>query len=143
MPELYVVTVDYKMSVEEAVGRGNYNWADPDITSKNFPMEQKGKVKLTVELISLCHRVSTEEALKELDQMGYRPAELLELLALGAQYPNLQTGPIVALGSVWQDLSGQDRVSSRSIWPLFERYLSLRWAKASWPVGWWFAAIRK
>ncbi len=39
--------------------------------------------------------------------MGYRPATLPELLALGKQYPEFQRWfPIIALGSVWRGQGG-------------------------------------
>ena len=47
--------------------------------------------------------MTSERAVVEMQREGFRPARIEELLALGAQHPELQRSfPIVALGSVWK-----------------------------------------
>jgi len=140
---LYPIVVDYGMKVEEAVKLGNYDWVLSDITQENFPTQKKGKTELVVELIRFDHCISTDQALKELDRMGYRPAELMELLAFGEKYPEVQREfSIAALGSVWQNPDGDRRV------PFFCSYaskhgLNLFLIENDWGGGWRFAAVRK
>ena len=139
----YPLSVNYGMSVEDAVKLGRYNWANGDINDKNFPTKRTGKAEVVVELIHFDRYISTDNALHELDRMGMRPIELHELLAFGEKYSDVQREfPIVALGSVWQDRDGSRRV------PCLGgngsgRRLSLGWFEGDWGDVYWFAAVRK
>jgi len=139
----YPLSVDYGRSVEKGVKAGRYDWANSDITSRNFPTERKGTAEVVVELIHFNRNISTDEALRELDKAGMRPAELHELLAFGKKYPEVQREfPIVALGSVWQYRDGFRVV------PFLYRDGSGRDLGLDWVVGGWsgicrFAAVRK
>lgn len=73
---------------------------------------------------------------------GFRPALIEDLLALGAEYPELQKQfPIVALGSVWQDPGGRRRVPYLR-WDGGGRDLDLYWFGDDWDERWRFAAVR-
>ena len=141
---IYHLSVDYGRSVEDGVRAGRYDWAtSDDINSRNFPTKRKGTAEVEVELVHFNRGISTDEALGELDRMGYRPAEVHELLAFGEKYPKVQREfPIVALGSVWQDRNGD-----RSVPCLgrdgSERGLSLDWVEDDWYEVYRFAAVRK
>ena len=139
----YPVTVNYDLSVEDAVKLGRYDWNNSDISSRNFQTKRKGTAEVAVELIHFNRYISTKDAQKELDQRVYRPAELHELLAFGEKYPNVQREfPIVALGFVWQvrgcrrDVSGLKGGGS-------ERSLDLDWVGRGWGEIYRFAAVRK
>jgi len=152
MPEkkdnIYPISVDYERSVEDGRKAGRYYWSNPDITSRNFPTKRNGKAEVAVELIHFNRIVSTDEALCELDRIGYRPAELHELLAFGEKYPEVQREfPVVALGSVWRI-----RHSVRRSFPCLRmrgymhgsrRSLSLRRSGFYWLEIFRFAAVRK
>jgi len=140
---VYLLSVNYRRSVEDAVKAGRYDWTKSDITSRNFPTKRKGTAEVAVELVHFNRSISTDEALSELDRMGYRPAELHELLAFGEKYPEVQREfPVVALGSVWQYRYGDRRVPY-----LFrlgsERYLNLYWFGDDGGGVFRFAAVRK
>ena len=141
---VYTILVDYAVSVEELLKLGKYDWSNSDITSEHFPTKRTGgKVETKVELVHFGRNISSDEALKELDKMGYRPAEAHELLAFGAKYPDVQREfPIVALGSVWRSSLG-----CRSVVCLYEntaeRDAALCWLEGDWGDGWRFAAVRK
>ena len=137
------ITVNYGLSVEDAVKLGRYDWANIEITGNNFPTTRRGKIEVVVELIHFNHVISTKDALNELDKMGYRPAELHELLAFGEKHPDVQCEfPIMALGSVWQDRNG-----FRCVPYLVEdgsgRGLDLDWLGNDWFVIYRFAVVRK
>ena len=139
----YPLSVNYGMSVEDAVKLGRYDWANSDITSRNFPTKRTGKADLTIKFMQFNRAISTEDALRELDRMGYRPAELHEILAFGEKYPDVQREfPIVALGSVWQGRDGGRGVPclSRSG---SGRVLHLDWIGDDWNGICRFAAVRK
>mgnify|MGYP001593530058 FL=1 len=113
------------------------------MNDKNFTASRLGADTVDVQLVHFNRIVSTEEALKELDNQGLRAIDLHELLSIGAKYPNLQREfPIVALGSVWQDRYGPryvpylDGLGS-------ERDLHLSWVGDDWSELCRFAAVRK
>jgi len=140
----YPLSVDYGRSVEDGVKTGRYNWADSDITSHNFPTKRKGAAEVAVVELTYFNRViSTDEALRELDRMGCRPAELHVLLAFGEKYPEVQHEfPVVALGSVWQSRSG-DRLVPYLRRHGSRRHLYLYWVGYDWDEIYRFAAVRK
>lgn len=139
----YPLSVDYGRDVKDGVRAGRYDWTDSDITSHNFPTKQKGTAEIEVEFVHFNRYISTDEALRELDRMGYRPAELHELLAFGEKYPEVQREfPIVALGSVWKNRRGVRFVSSLC-GSGSTRSLELDWFENDWLVIYRFAAVRK
>ena len=139
----YGVLVDYGKSVEELVKSGRYHWSNSDITSKHFPTKRIGKTEIAVELVHFNRYIGIDEALKEFERMGCRPAELHELLVLGVTYPDFQREfPIIAISSVWQDSNGYRRVPCLSKYGS-ERTLRLSRIEDGWGEISRFAAVRK
>jgi hypothetical protein len=141
--DTFPVTVNYDLSLEEAINAGNYQAVHTDISARNFPSTRKGQAELDIVLVRFEHRMKSEDVVQELEKEGLRPADLPEFLAFGAKYPDVQRKFSVAgLGSVWQDRKGY-----RNVPCLYEasegRYLDLHW----WDDGWYsytrFAATRK
>ena len=140
---VYWIRVNYAMSVKEMVKLGNYDWANSDINTRNFPTTRTGKADIEVELLHFNRKISSGDALKEIDKLGYRAAELHEFLAFGAKYPDVQREfPIIELGSVWRRSDGYCSVAS-----LFrdglERYLDFGSLGSIWLDCCRFAAVRK
>ncbi len=141
----FKVTVDYSQAVKQMVEAGHYDWKNPNINHTNFPIppSKRGKKEVTIGLVSFNRNMELNEILQELDRMGFRPAELPELLAFGTAYPEKQREfPIVALGSVWRYWFGHRRVAylcSRS----GRRILRLRYFVDRWNSDYRFAAVRK
>lgn len=139
----YPVNVDYSASVEQLIKVGKYDWFNDDIKGGNFPSSEKGTAQVLVYLVNFDRDISSEDAVKELDRQGLRPATLKELLALGATYPDLQRKDlIVALGSTWRGSVGYVRVPCLRGFGSF-RDLSLGWWFGGWYSFWRFAAVRK
>lgn len=81
----------------------------PAVKEENFPRMEKGKIEVSVDLISFDQYVVGNEALKKIAEMGYRPATLHEALAVVAANPamlNRSGPPIIALGSPWLNKNG-------------------------------------
>jgi hypothetical protein len=89
--EYYTFTVNYDLTIEEMVATGKYNWSHPEIISTNFCPAKKGTAEVRIELIHFDRYIESDEALAELDRMGLCPANLPELLAFGAQFPDKQS----------------------------------------------------
>ena len=124
------VIVDYDKSVEEMVGAGQYNGGvHPSINSINFPTDMHGKHEVLIHFVRFTQeKMTPDEILDRLAQMGFRPVALRELLALNAAFPDLFKGyyrPINALGSIWEDPGGI-RVVPTQQWFSDERFLLLK-----------------
>jgi hypothetical protein len=141
--DAFVVTVNYGLTTEDAIEAGNYDWKNNNITSKNFPSKRKGTVDIEIILVHFNHPIYSDEAIKKLDEQGLRSAELPELLAFGAKYPDIQRDfPVIALGSVWQGPGG-DRDCTSLYGRGSGRGLSLSWLDDGWDDYCRFAAVRK
>jgi hypothetical protein len=139
----YPVTVNYDLSVEDAVEAGKYDWSNSDVSTKHFPSKRKGTAEAEIILVHFNREIESDEAIRELDKMGLRPAELSDGLAFGAKYPDVQREfPVVILGSVWQSPLGGRRCAYL-VRDSGKRYLDLRWLDYGWDSGYRFAALRK
>ena len=87
------------------VGEGN-RLAAGDFTAKNFPITGEGKVTAQLVLVHFNRDISSEDAVKEMAQMGLEPAKTEHLLAYGAQHWQRDPELVVALGSVWAGPDG-------------------------------------
>lgn len=139
----FPTSVNYELSVEDAIEAGKYQAVNTDITGKNFPSTRSGHADLEIVLVRFDHRMKSEDVLHELGREGLRAAELPELLAFGAEHPEEQRKfSVVGLGSMWKDRKGYRNVPC--LYTASEgRYLDLHW----WDDGWYsysrFAALRK
>lgn len=96
------VLVNYDLRLDAAIKEGKYEWVNEIFTEKGFPATRKGVVELDIVLVNLNRDISPDDAINELDKLGFRPAELRELLALGAKYPDEQRKyTIIASGSAF------------------------------------------
>ena len=139
----YPVDVNYDLPVKAMVKAGKYDYANSDVNDANFRTTRSGQAEVGIILVHFNRVISTEDALKELDRQGLRPAELPELLAFGDEFPKKQLKfPIVALGSVWQDRGGSRLVPCLDGGGL-GRGLYLLWAGDGWVELCRFAAVRK
>lgn len=141
--ENFPLSLNYDLALADAIDAGSYQGVHSSITPANFPPQRHGQAEVEVILVRYPKRIDSEDVLRELDKEGLRAAELCEILAFGAEYPEVQRRfSVVGLGSVWKDRKGYLNVPC-----LYEasegRYLDLHW----WNDGWYsfsrFAAIRK
>src|SRR6266852_8848440 len=130
--DIFPVTVNYHHKLQEMIHAGKYDWVNPNITAKNFPIARKGTTQLAIELVHFRRPMKTPEILQELDAKSLRPTDLPELLALGATYADISWQfPVVALGSVWQFFSGRRYVPA--LWGISRgRNLRLYWWDFRW-----------
>lgn len=141
-PETFLVEVNYNRSIMDAVMVGKYDWSNSHITKQNFPfpIESRGVTELEIILIKFEIDVDYDYVLTQLEKRRLRPVNLLELLAFGEQYPDVQFGfPVVAFGSRWESwvpcLCGE--------FPARNRRLDLCGLSFKWESKVRFAAVRK
>lgn len=140
---LFLVSINYDLSVEAMVRAGDYDYQNSDITERNFPSEEKGTRELELHLVHFNRVMSSDDVKRELAKLGLRPATLKELLAFGALYKEEQRKyPIVALGSVWQYWDGNRDVPYLVGYSGY-RDLNLRWDDADWFELYRFLAVSK
>ena len=140
---VFPVSMNYDLSVEVLIRVGEYNWSNSDITEKNFRSEENGTQSVELRLVHFNRVISSEDALKELDRMGLRPATLKELLTFGSTYKEEQRKhPIVALGSVSRDWRGRWFVADL-LEVAGDRHLNLDGLESDWRERCRFAAVRK
>jgi len=143
--ESYPITIDYDQSLADMVAAGKYDWINPDITAKHFPIKGKGTVETERVLVHLNRQATTKQVEEHLAAQDLEPARIEHLLAFGAANPELQREfPIIALGSSWvrpygfRDVPFLVRDGS-------ERDLLLSWDAPGylWPESCRFLALRK
>lgn len=136
------VVVGYDQTLDQMIAAGRYDWKNGDITAKNFPVVGNGNREFVPEVVHFDRNISSDDAEKELDKLGFRAATDEELLAFGAIFPEVQRKfPIVALGSVAL-VGGFRRVVCLGGGGA-GRYLSLRWRDDDWLALCRFLAVRK
>ncbi len=143
--QAFKVLVDCTKSLAEMVSAGKYNWVNNDITQDHFPISGQDQKEVEVILFHFNRAISSEDAISEMGKVGFRPATIEELLALGVSQPELQKQfPIVALGSVWQHPSGHHYVPFLG-WAVVGRSLDLFWFDYGWckNLGYRFVVLRK
>jgi hypothetical protein len=137
------MTLDYCLTLEQMITAGNYGYANQSITAQEFPLTGKGKVEAEVILVHFNRVVMSDEAVKEMLDMGLNPGKIEHLLALGAEHPNLQKQfPIIYLGSSSHKPNGERTVPCLGYWDN-ERVLSLDWCDRGWIDRCRFIGIRQ
>jgi hypothetical protein len=97
--------VDYSTSIEDLLKRGSYNRVSSEITSINFPSKKKGKDRIVAKVLNIrCRPVFGSPGfvneLIGLQEKGYIPVDLRELLTVLNQHKNIKALPVIwALGS--------------------------------------------
>lgn len=120
------ITVDYGLTLEKILEMGGY---DQDCFLRSFPTEVyvpklKGTGQVQVDLIHPVHLPdSVEGAELRLRVIGYRPANIPEIGALGAAFPEIQRAyRILGLGSFLQ-MPGRERIYPQLLGSFPSRHL--------------------
>jgi hypothetical protein len=96
-------SVSYDKSFEDQLAEGCYDFINPNITEKNFPVT-KGDTNVEAVLLKPYFFITHEEILAYMERKGLRPATTAELNAFGSNFKNEQLEHIiVGLGSLWLD----------------------------------------
>lgn len=133
------LVVDYTETVKQSISDNNFDWKNEDVNDENFPipLEMVGKkVEIFVKLFYFYCDISPDEAIAKMNEAGCRPANLMELLALGSLFPDLQReSPIVAFGSVWR------LTNIRRFAPYLSEFNKRRGLSLGWFNGVWHAHV--
>jgi hypothetical protein len=99
------IIVDHGMSLEDMIAAGKYDWVNPNITPKSFPITTTGIVQFEPKIFHFDRYISSEDAVAAIKtddpQNPWEPAKIEGLLAYGEKHPEEQRRyPIIGLGSV-------------------------------------------
>jgi hypothetical protein len=99
--EARTVTIDYQQTLGQMIAAGGYDQVNRHITQSSFPVAGGDTADRELTLVHLGHVASTDEVLRQLDELAVRSGRIEELLAFGAAYPEAQRQfPIVAVGAL-------------------------------------------
>ncbi|MDP3999303.1 MAG: hypothetical protein Q8P76_01755 [bacterium] len=138
--------VDYTRPLANMIKEdGRFDYVNSDITEKNFQINRRPNGEAEMKVYHFNRDIDSDEAIREMDKEGYRPAELPEGLAYAKANPDEQRKyPIVLLGSlsVWRGFIGDRRVPCLCGVGV-ERDLDLGWFCGGWDSRCRFLAVRK
>lgn len=101
----YTIRVNYDLRFRsdlKEICKGFCRYVNQDITTGNFPTMRTGEKELGARIISFDSEMIVSEILDSIYRMGYRPAELYDLVVFNQTHPeNCCRGRIMALGSLW------------------------------------------
>ncbi|MBI2552007.1 hypothetical protein HYW17_01750 [Candidatus Uhrbacteria bacterium] len=138
-----VATVNYSQPWEGV--KDEFDLVNSRITDEYFPSEAGGTATVSLTPLKLHHEgevsISTEEAERRLDALGFRPATGRELRAFAKADYQWEL-MVVALGSSLVHPNGLRNVPGLDGWH-GRRGLSLYWTDDGWNSSWRFLAVRK
>jgi hypothetical protein len=144
--EVFPFSVDYSMSLAEMLQAGNYTEVAPLLTEKNIPVGT-GEAEVEGILVSYDRETKQDAIWLDFDYYGLRAAQVPELLAFGARYPEEQLkSAIYALGFRIRTSSGYDDVACLTGDTRFGYKRNAEHAQRpilGWHAGARFLAIRK
>ncbi len=137
------IFVDYTRPLADLIKAPGFDWVNSDITEKHFPITNRPNGDVEMKIFHFNRDMGSDEAIREMEKRGYRPAELPEALAYAKANPDEQRKyPILILGSVWRHWDG--RRDFPYLWDGGSgRRLSLDWFDDEWRSGCRFLACRK
>ena len=136
------MTVDPDLAFEDRIKRGNYGWRNSDLTEKKFPVTADQVGEWEWKLFHFNRSISSEEAIRLIQEDGFEPAQIGHILTFGEINPEEQRKyPIIGLGSVARvDLHRH----VPALWRGRDgRKLDLAWFGGGWGDYWRFLGVRR
>ncbi len=107
--ESFVAAVDYGLTLDQMIDNCSFDVIQKDINKKNFIVSGVGLQKVELSLLHINRVITTEEVLSLMDKGNLVPARLEHLLAIIPIFSKMYTTfpPVIALGTIWKDGTGQ------------------------------------
>jgi hypothetical protein len=138
---IFHIMVGGRMTTEQVVETGKYDWVNSNINSRNFPMRPRpAGQQVVIELLEFDYDPSTEQVLKEARKRGLERPVYEDALFFGEQFPEEQRKyPVVFLH--------EDPYGRLGVIVLYgnssKRHLNLNNFRRSWGRRCRFAFVRK
>ena len=88
--KIFPVTVDYRLSLDEMIRAGKYFDVNLTPSENSRPKQSPKQVEqVNIEFVEFHENCQMQPMLDRFAQLGFRPSNLPEFLALGAQHPSL------------------------------------------------------
>jgi hypothetical protein len=139
------LTVNYDRSIEDLVAAGDYDSTNRDVTDNNFPSSESSEKEVEFGMFHYGECISSEKAIANMEEAGFRPATMKELLSYGEKNPEEQREYlIIALGSHGSHalLKGDPSVGCLFIGSTNGRRVSLRYFEDGFGVSPRFLGVR-
>jgi len=87
---IYLIAVDYNMTLADMIAAGKYDFVYDEI--RRFPVwgNGRGRREMAAQLIPFGYEEEWDKDISALERRGLSPATIVELLAFGAKYPDIQ-----------------------------------------------------
>ena len=106
-PDQWKVPVNYRLSLDQMIAAGKFEWVDRNYSATAFPIRGRGSKSLPMRIMCIDAKMSditTKDVLDSIKSHAMRPARLEELLALAAVDPAIcLTRRVFAIGTMWRD----------------------------------------
>jgi len=86
----YPVTIDYNLSIWQMIDAGRYDRMDNNVAIPELTTTGMTLVDVDLELHQFDRVISLDRVPKRLIHFGFQPAGVVELLAFGTKYPDIQ-----------------------------------------------------
>ena len=114
---IYEIPVDYTKSIQELLKIADFDWEEcgeyrkNDVLSFPHPYEHTGKKTMKMKIFRFYQEsVYETEVIKKMDDDGYRPANIIELISLSLKHPYIyihEEDIIWAIGSKGKIISNK------------------------------------
>ena len=136
--------INYNQSFEQMIEAGNYNDVNDEITKRNFLFSNDiavNRKEIRAKLFTFNKEIKTQDIILEMNKFGYRPANLIELLALIASNYEFNNFPIIALDSKWVNKDELCFVPAVNFISGRIKQLDLYWLDFSWQKNFYFLGV--
>lgn len=139
-PAPSIVAVPAALGFDERIERGGYGWRNGELTEERFPVTANQRGEREQKLFHFNRSLSSAEAARLIQEDGFEPAAIGEVLAFGEAFPNTQRRhPVVGLGSV-AEIDG--KASVPALWfDGYRRTLDLIWLEGDWHRNYRFLGV--
>lgn len=136
------ITVPTDATYEQCIAAGNFGWRHDGLTETQFPVTPEQAGRYDLKRFHFNRSISSVQAIAEIREAGYEPAETGHIMAFGAASPDEQRRhPVIGLGST---AIVDDSLSVPALW--FDgdrRTLDLIWYDGDWHRNYRFLGIRR
>lgn|GEM_PF-2865821 len=138
------LSVDPQMPYADQIAAGNYTETDSEVLDHNF-VSRSYQHEVKAKMLQASCRVTTEDALTQMNKEHSRPADVFDLLAFGAKQVDIDADyGIVELGSSYHSTDGNQHYIVIDVNKGKRRLVGREtWSDKTWPAGTYFLVVQE